>query len=85
MATLHTVDASVFLSGFNPAEDAHETSRRFLARCQADAVPIIVPALLMPEVAGPIRRGRGDASLAMRFVEALRALDSVSPQDHTTR
>ncbi|HFD40647.1 MAG TPA: PIN domain-containing protein [Anaerolineae bacterium] len=69
-----TVDASVFLNAFNPYEAGHETSRRFLALLQERATPIIVPTLLLPEVAAAIGRGRGDASLAREFAAALRRL-----------
>jgi len=71
MTKLYTVDASVFLNAFNPYEEGHETSRQFLAYLQEQAVPIIVPTLLLPEVAAAIRRGRGDANLSREFVAAL--------------
>jgi len=70
----YTVDASVFLNAFNPRETGHQVSFELLAQLQALAVPIIVPTLLLPEVAGTIARGRGDVGLALRFVEALRRL-----------
>ena len=34
MATTYTVDASVFLNGFNPYEAGHEASHRLLAQMQ---------------------------------------------------
>ena len=74
MATTYTVDASVFLNGFNPYEAGHEESRRLLATLQEQAIPIIVPALLLPEVAAAVSRGRGDADLARRFASTLRQL-----------
>jgi predicted nucleic acid-binding protein len=70
MAT-YTLDASVFLNAFNPYEAGHETSRQFLAHLRRQTAPIVVPTLLLPEVAAAIRRGRGDASLARRFAETL--------------
>jgi predicted nucleic acid-binding protein len=60
MATTYTVDASVFLNGFNPYESGHEQSRRFLDLLREQGVPIIVPTLLLPEVAAAVSRGRGD-------------------------
>lgn len=71
MANTYTVDASVFLNAFNPYEAGHEDSRRLLARLQEGAVPIIVPALLLPEVAAAVSRGRQDESLAREFAAAL--------------
>jgi len=74
MALTFTVDASVFLNAFNPFEAGHEESQRLLARLQEKAFPIIVPALLQPEAAAAIGRGRGDPELARQFVAALRRL-----------
>lgn len=62
-----TVDASVFLNAFNPYEEGHQESHRFLAELQEQGVPIVVPTLLLPEVAGTIARGRQDARLARTF------------------
>ena len=72
MAKTYTVDASVFLNAFNPYEAGHEESHRLLAQMQA--IPIIVPTLLLPEVAAAVSRGRDDADLARRFSANLRHL-----------
>ncbi len=74
MASTYTVDASVFLNAFNPYEAGHETSYRFLAELQEQATPIIVPTLLLPEVAAAISRGREDESLAREFAATLEQL-----------
>ena len=74
MTSTYTVDASVFVNGFNPYEAGHEESRRLLALLQEQAAPIVVPASLLPEVAAAIGRGRQDADLAREFAAALRRL-----------
>jgi len=74
MVATYTVDASVFLNGFNPYEEGYEESNRLLALMQREAVPIIVPTLLLPEVAAAIGRGRNDADLARQFASTLRRL-----------
>ena len=74
MATIFTVDASVFINGFNPYEEGYEHSRRLLVRMQEEAVPVVVPTLLLPEVAAAVRRGRDDQDLARRFAARLRRL-----------
>ena len=74
MASTYTVDASVFLNAFNPYEAGHEASHSFLAGLQEQAVPIIVPTLLLPEVAAAVSRGREDESLAREFAAALNRL-----------
>jgi predicted nucleic acid-binding protein len=74
VATTYTVDASVFLNAFNPYEAGHEDNNRLLSQMQGEAVPIIVPTLLLPEVAAALARGQDDADLARRFAAQLRRL-----------
>ena len=74
MTSTYTVDASVFVNGFNPYEAGHEESRRLLALLQEQAAPIVVPTSLLPEVAAAIGRGRQDADLAREFAAALSRL-----------
>ena len=71
MARTYTVDASVFLNAFNSYEIGHEGSYRLLSHLQEQAIPIIVPALLLPEVAAAVSRGRQDETLAREFALAL--------------
>ena len=74
MATTYTVDASVFLNAFNPYEVGHEESHVLLARLQEQSVPIIVPTLLLPEVAAAVSRWREDENLAREFAATLSRL-----------
>jgi predicted nucleic acid-binding protein len=74
VANTYTVDASVFLSAFNPQEAEHEHSRQLLAILQEQSAPIIVPTLVLPEVSAVIRRGRGSAALARQFSATLERL-----------
>jgi predicted nucleic acid-binding protein len=74
MAGPYTVDASVYLNAFNRVEAGHIESHEFLQRLQFQAIPSIVPSLLLPEVAAAISRGRQDASLARGFATALTKL-----------
>lgn len=71
------VDASVFLNAFNPSEAGHAESQRVLAWLQEKATPIIVPSLVLPEVAATISRVRGDAALARDFASALSRLPNL--------
>jgi len=71
VAGLYTIDASVFLNAFNPYEAGYEDSNRLLAWLQEQAVPIIVPMLLLPEVAAAISRGREEEALAREFAASL--------------
>jgi predicted nucleic acid-binding protein len=74
VATVYTIDASVFLNAFNPYEVEHEESHRLLAQLQEQAAPVIVPTLLLPEVAAAVSRGREDEDLAREFAAALSRL-----------
>lgn len=74
MASLYTIDASVFLNAFISFEAGHQDSRRLLAWLQAQAIPVIMPTLLLPEVAAAIGRGRDDEALAREFAAALTRL-----------
>lgn len=74
MAKTYTVDASVFLNAFNPYERGHEASNGLLAHLQQHALPIIVPTLLLPEVAAAVSRGRQDEALARDFALGLTRL-----------
>jgi predicted nucleic acid-binding protein len=73
----YTIDASVFLNAFNPYEEGHKDSHRLLARLQEQAIPIIVPTLVLPEVAAAVSRGRQDETLAREFALALSRLPHV--------
>lgn len=77
MARVYTVDASVFLNAFNPYESGHEESYRFLARIREESAPIVVPTLLLPEVAAAVARGREDATLAREFATTIARLPNV--------
>jgi len=77
MARPYTVDASVFLNAFNPSEAGHAESHRVLTWLQEQAMPIIVPASVLPEVAATISRVRGDATLARDFASALSRLPNL--------
>lgn len=71
MASIYTIDASVFLNAFNTAEPGQKESADFLESVRAEAAPIAVPTLLFPEVAAAIARGRDDANLARAFAAQL--------------
>jgi predicted nucleic acid-binding protein len=77
MAHPYTIDASVFLNAFNPAEAGHAESHQLLALLQAQALPIMIPTLVLPEVAATISRVHGDARLAHMFADQLSRLPHV--------
>ncbi|RPI84603.1 MAG: PIN domain-containing protein [Chloroflexi bacterium] len=70
----YTLDASVFLNSFNKLEPGHDNSLKLLSILNNEGIPIIVPALLLPEVAAAVSRGTDKADLAYRFAASLARL-----------
>lgn len=74
MSGPYTLDASVFLTSFNKLEMGHESSLKLLSHLQKEGIPIIAPALLLPEVAAAVSRGTDQADLAYKFAASLARL-----------
>jgi predicted nucleic acid-binding protein len=73
-----TIDASVFVNAFSPSELGSDKSLAFIRQAEDEAVPVIVPALLLPEIAAAISRKQGDAKLAMMLVEQISELQNIT-------
>jgi predicted nucleic acid-binding protein len=58
---VYVVDASVWVSRFLPGDTGHEASYQWLWEMIGKEVPLISPALLLSEVAGPISRRTGSS------------------------
>ena len=72
------VDASVFVAIYRPQDPFHERSREWLrAHIQAER-PIVVPGLVLAEVAGALARRGDDPALGHTAVVQLRALPGLS-------
>jgi predicted nucleic acid-binding protein len=75
---MYTVDASVGVNGFDQRETGHTTSRQLLEVLRTRAVPIIVPNLVLAEVAGAISRTCNDPVRAEAFATTLGHLPNVT-------
>src|SRR6266545_1559153 len=75
---MYTVDASVWVNAFDRREPGHLISRQFLEVVQRQALPIVVPNLVLAEVAGAIGRTRRTPVQAQEFAVALRRLPHVT-------
>lgn len=73
-----TIDASVFVNACNPHEPGHAASLRVLTLLQERGDPIILPSLLVTEVASAVARATGDTAGALEYVEAIAALPNVT-------
>src|SRR5690242_4661614 len=70
----YTVDASVFVNAFNRYEKGHADSLRFLATIQEHGDPVVVPALILPEIASAVARATDDTTGALQYAKASAAL-----------
>jgi predicted nucleic acid-binding protein len=70
----YTVDASVFVNAFNPREDGHAESLRVLELIQRRGDPVIVPTLIIPEIAAALARASDDSVGAFQYSQATAAL-----------
>ena len=75
---MYTVDASVWVNAFDQREPDHQVSRQFLGVLRSRALPIIVPNLVLVEVAGAISRTRQVPVQAHAFALTLRRLPHVT-------
>ena len=70
---MYTIDTSVFARDFDLRDPEHATCRALLYRLASDATSIMVPTLLLAEIAGVISRDRRDPIAGRLAVEALEA------------
>jgi predicted nucleic acid-binding protein len=73
-AQRYTVDASVFVNAFNPHEAGHAASLQILSAIQERGDPVIVPTLLVPEIAAAVARATDDNAGALQYAVAAAAL-----------
>lgn len=69
-----TVDASVWINAFRPAEEGSAESLAFLEKVRRSREPLISPTLLLPELAAVLSRGGEKHEAVLRFVESIRQL-----------
>jgi predicted nucleic acid-binding protein len=75
---MYTIDASVWVNGFDRRESGHQISRQLLELLGTRSLPIIVPNLVLIEVAAVISRTRNKPSQAQTFAIALSNLSNVT-------
>lgn len=74
----YTIDASVFVNAFNPHEEGHEESLAALAAIQERGDPVIVPTLLLPEIAAAVARASDDSDGALAYANAAAGLPNLT-------
>jgi predicted nucleic acid-binding protein len=68
----------VFVNAFNPHERGHAESLRILSAIQEQGDPVIVPTLLVTEIASAIARATDDSAGALEYAAAAAALPHVT-------
>jgi predicted nucleic acid-binding protein len=74
----YTIDASVFVNAFNPHEGGHAESLQLLASIQEHGDPVMVPVLILPEIAAAVARASDDRVGALEYADAMAALPHVT-------
>jgi predicted nucleic acid-binding protein len=72
------VDASVFVNAFNPREDGHAESLAILAAIHHGGHPVIVPTLLVSDIASAVARASDDTAGALQYASATAALSHLT-------
>lgn len=75
---MYTIDASVWVNGFDHQEAGHEISRYFLALMGQRGAAIAIPTLALAEVSGAISRTRKEPDAAQAFALALSMLPNLT-------
>jgi predicted nucleic acid-binding protein len=73
-----TVDASVFVNAFSPTEAGSDTSVKLLDQLRLNDIQVIVPTLLLPEIAASVARKQGQADLALLLTDQVRQLPNLT-------
>jgi len=74
---MYTIDASVWVNGFDSREDGYDISRRLLRLLSDRRIPVVVPSLVLAEVAGAVTRTRAVPTQAMAFAATIATLPHV--------
>lgn len=74
---MYTLDASVIARSFDQADEAFTVSQELIDLLEQRAVRVIVPRLLLAEVAGVVRRLTGDPIRARLAVDVWRSYPHV--------
>ncbi len=82
---MYVIDASVHVADARPQEPYHAEARALMARVAARNLPVLLPEIVLAEVAAGISRGTGQIALAQRLVGVLRRVPQFRfvPVEHT--
>jgi predicted nucleic acid-binding protein len=75
---MYTLDANIFVRDADPHDPEHPVCHTLLERIYLRGLSLIVPAILLAEVAGPLSRGFRDPIRARVYFENIVALAHVT-------
>lgn len=73
-----TIDASVFVNAFSATEDGSDRSWQYITDLKENGSQVIVPTLLLTEVAASIARKQNNTSLAMQLMAEIQAIPTIN-------
>lgn len=73
-----TIDASVFVNAFSPAEAGSDNSLEFIETTKRQDIPVILPVLVLPEISAAIARKQNNTALALSLVDELRLFSNLT-------
>ena len=74
-----TVDASIFVNAFSPSEEGSDKSWEYINSLRRAGTPIIVPALLLPEIVAAIsKKQNNNARFGIRLAEEIRNIPNLA-------
>lgn len=68
---MYCLDASVITNSVIEKEEHHEFSKKLLDKIEEEKILVIVPEIILPEIASAIARGTDDEKKALDFVNKL--------------
>ena len=74
---MFTLDANIFARDIDPSEAKHETCHALIEQLRLQHISIIVPLLILPEIAASVSRTRRDPVRARVFVDIVRSLPTI--------
>lgn len=75
---MYTLDANIFVRDLDTREPQHAECHALLDELQAQALPIVVPVLVLAEVAGTVSRTRRDPMAGRLGADLLRGIGNLS-------
>jgi len=73
-----TIDASVFVNAFSPAEEGSQQSWEFLSNLREAGISIIVPTLLLIEVVASIARKQNNTEMALSWLVEIQRIPNIT-------